>query len=219
MPDANEVTKQAVNPSDTIMHRTSVAHANPTPVKLKKAIVRTDGAGLKITNWCLTNRPGLPWFSTAATDATSSSDEPSSTTMVQGGRHGSLGAFVAHTELAKQATTKTMAEHEEQLNKLNGVRCELKDAMKAMALANAGMMAAIANNTEQNKVLTERVDGIGQKTDHIGQKTDQIIAALEQAGLTIPPGAPAPTTAPAAAPAPTRNPWSVVDGGERRRAR
>jgi hypothetical protein len=32
--DANEATKQAVGPSDMIMHRTSVAHANPTPVKL-----------------------------------------------------------------------------------------------------------------------------------------------------------------------------------------
>ena len=86
--DANEVTKQAVNPSDTIMHRTSVAHANPTPVKLKKAIVRTGGAGPKITNWCRTNRPGLPWFSTAPADATASSAEPSSTTIVQGGQHG-----------------------------------------------------------------------------------------------------------------------------------
>ena len=48
--DANEATQQTVNPGETNMHKTSVAHANPTPVKLKKAIVRTDGAGLKITN-------------------------------------------------------------------------------------------------------------------------------------------------------------------------
>ena len=33
---ANGSTKQKVNPSGMIMHRTSVAHANPTPVKLKK---------------------------------------------------------------------------------------------------------------------------------------------------------------------------------------
>ena len=32
--DANELTKQKVDPSGMIMHRTSMAHANPTPVKL-----------------------------------------------------------------------------------------------------------------------------------------------------------------------------------------
>ena len=32
--DANGSAKQTVDPSGTIMHRTSVAHANPTPVKL-----------------------------------------------------------------------------------------------------------------------------------------------------------------------------------------
>ena len=65
--------------------------------------MRTEGAGLKITNWYRTNRrPGLPWFSTAPEGAAASPAEPSSTTMVQGGRHGSLGAFVAHIELAKK---------------------------------------------------------------------------------------------------------------------
>ena len=83
--DANEATQQTVNPGDTNIHKTSVAHANLTPVKLKKAIVRTDGAGLKTTNWCRTNQPGLPWFSTAPADATVPLAEPSSTTMVQGG--------------------------------------------------------------------------------------------------------------------------------------
>ena len=34
--DANGQTKQKVDPSGVITHRTSVAHANPTPVKLKK---------------------------------------------------------------------------------------------------------------------------------------------------------------------------------------
>ena len=58
--DANEATQQTVNPGDTNMRKTSVAHANPAPVKLKKAIVCTEGAGLKITDWCRTNRPGLP---------------------------------------------------------------------------------------------------------------------------------------------------------------
>ena len=29
--DANEATQQTVNPGDTNMHKTSVAHANPTP--------------------------------------------------------------------------------------------------------------------------------------------------------------------------------------------
>ena len=50
--DANTVTNQTANPGDTNIHKTSVAHANP--------IVRTEGAGLKTTNWCRTNRPGLP---------------------------------------------------------------------------------------------------------------------------------------------------------------
>ena len=78
-------------------------------------IVRTDGAGLKITNWCRTNRPGLPWFSATPADATASSEESGLTTMVQGGRHGSMVAFVAHTELAKKVTTKMMAAHEDQI--------------------------------------------------------------------------------------------------------
>jgi len=186
---ANEATQQTVNPGDTNMHKTSVAHANPTPVKLKKAIVRTDGAGLKITNWCRTNRPGLPWFSTAPEDATASLEEPSPTTLVQGGRHVSLGAFVAYTELAKKESTKMMAEQEGQITKLNEARCEMKDAMTEMAKANANMMAAIGATGKQVTELTGRVDDISVKTDRNEKKTDRIIAALEKAGIVFPPDA------------------------------
>ena len=115
--DANGQTKQKVDPSGVIMHRTSVAHANPTTVKLKKAIVRTDGAGLKITNWCRTNRPGLPWFSVTPAEATAPTEEGSNA-VVKGGRHGSFGAFVAHTELAKKETTKTLEAQQGQITKL-----------------------------------------------------------------------------------------------------
>ena len=140
--DANEATQQTVNPGDTNMHKTPVAHANPTPVKLKKAIVRTDGAGLKITNWCRTNRPGLPWFSTAPEDAAASPAEPSSTMMVQRGRHGSLGAFVAHTELAKKESTTMLAKQEGRTTKLYESVVKTNEAMTEMAKANANMMAA-----------------------------------------------------------------------------
>ena len=186
--------------------------------------MRTDGAGLKVTNWCRTNRPGLPWFSATPAEATAPTEEPGSTAVVQGGRHGSFGAFVAHTELAKKATTKMMEAHEGQITKLNEERFDMKDAMKAMALANANMMAAITTKSDQTKVLTGRVDDIGQKTDQIGQKTDQIgqktdriIAALEKAGVAVSPDAAAPTTAPAATPAPpsgapkpAQNPWMAA---------
>ena len=191
---ANEATQQTVNPGDTNMHKTSVAHANPTPVKLKKAIVRTDGAGLKITNWCRTNQPRLLWFSTAPEGAAASLAEPSSTTMVQGGRHGSLGAFVAHTELAKKESTKKMAEQEGQITKLTAERCEMKDAMTEMAKANANMMAAIGATDTQVTELKGRVGDTGVKTDRNGGKTDRIIAALEKAGMVFPPDAPAAAT-------------------------
>ena len=83
--DANAATTQSVNPCDVELHKTSVAHANPTPVKLKKAIERTEEAGLKITNWFRTHRPGLPWFATAPEGAAAAPAGPSSTTVVQGG--------------------------------------------------------------------------------------------------------------------------------------
>ena len=218
---ANTVTTQTVNPGDANMHRTSVAHANPTPVKPKKAIVRTEGAGLKITNWFRTNRPGLPWFSTAPEGAAEASSEPSSTTMVQGGRHGSLGAFVAHTELAKKESTAMATKQEGRITKLD-------EAMVKSAEMIQNMMLAIGSNSQQTKALTGRVgdigekeDQIGQKTDHIGQKTDRIIAAVEKAGMAFPPAAPASATAPAAAFAqasggtkpPAHNAWVTATSG------
>ena len=158
--DANDKTKQQVDPSGAVMVRTSVAHANPTPVKLKKAIERTDGAAVKIANWCKTNRPGLPWFAATSEAATTSTEEPGSTAVVPGGRHGSFGAFVAHTELAKKETAKTMEAHETQITKANEERCDMKEAIKAMALASQNMMSAIATNSGETKVLSGRVDGI-----------------------------------------------------------
>ena len=47
---ANTVTKQPVDPSEASPHKTAVSHPNPTPIKLKKTIERTEGAGIKITN-------------------------------------------------------------------------------------------------------------------------------------------------------------------------
>ena len=212
--DANALTKQKVDPSGVVMHRTSVAHANPTPVKLKKAIVRTDGAGLKITNWCRTNRPGLPWFSTAPAEATASTEEVGSTAVVQGGRHGSFGAFVAHTELTKKQTTKTMAEHGGQLTKLDEAMAKSQEMLQTL-------MAAMGSNSKETKALSGRVDGIEQKTDQIGAKADRIIAALEQAGMAVSPDAAAATSAPAATPAPSsgapkpsaQNPWMTATSG------
>ena len=212
--DANGQTKQKVDPSGVIMHRTSVAHANPTPVKLKKTIVRTDGAGLKITNWCRTNRPGLPWFSATPAETTASSEEPGSTAVVQGGRHGSFGAFVAHTELTKKETTKTMEAHGGQLTKLDEAVAKSQEMLQTL-------MAALGSNNKETKVLSGRVDGIEQKTDQIDEKADRIIAALEKAGVAVPPDAAAPTTAPAATPAPpsgatkppAQNPWMTAPSG------
>ena len=211
--DANALTKQKVDPSGVVMHRTSVAHANPTPVKLKKAIVRTDGAGLKITDWCKTNRPGLPWFSTTPAEATASTEEAGSTAVVPGGRHGSFGAFVAHTELTKKETTKTMAEHGGQLTKLDAAMAKSQEMLQTL-------MAVMGSNSKETKELSGRVDGIEQKTDQIGAKADRIIAALEQAGMAVSPDAAAATRAPAATPAPpsgppkpAQNPWMTATSG------
>ena len=88
---------------------------------------------------------------------------------MQGGRHGSLGAFVAHTELVKNESTKMMAEQEGQITKLNEARCEMKDAMTEMAKANANMMAAIGATGKQVTELTGRVDDISVKTDRNGK--------------------------------------------------
>ena len=90
----------------------------------------------------------------------------------------------------------------------------MKDAMKAMALANANMMAAITMNSDQTKVLTGRVGDIGRKTD-------RTIEALEKHGMVFQPDAPAPTTAPAATPAPpgggakppAQNSWMTATSG------
>ena len=207
--DANAQTKQKVDPNGAIMHRTSVAHANPTPVKLKKAIVRTDGAGLKITDWCRKDRAGLPWFSTASA-AAMAPEEPGSTAVVPGGRHGTFGAFVAHTELTKKATTKTMEAQGGQITKLDEAVTKSQEMLQAL-------MGAMGANSQQTKALSGRVDGIDQKTD-------LIIAALEKAGVAVSPDAAAPTSAPAATSAPSggapkppaQNPWmSASSGGGR----
>ena len=159
--DANGQTKQKVDPSGVIMHRTPVAHANPTPVKLKKVIVRTDGAGLKITNWFRTNRPGLPWFSATPAEATASTvsmEEPGSTAVVPGGRHGTLGAFVAHTELAKKETTKTMEAHGGQITKLDEALAKSQEMLQTL-------MGAIGASNEKTQVLSGRVGQIDEKAD------------------------------------------------------
>ena len=214
--DANAMTKQTVDPSGVVMHRTSVAHANPTPVKLKKAIVRTDGAGLKITNWCKTNRPGLPWFSATPAEAAASTEEAGSTAIVQGGRHGSLGAFVAHTELAKKQTTKTMEEHGGQITTLGEAVAKSQEMLQTL-------MLAMGSNSKETKELSGRVDGVEQNTGQISAKVDQIIATLGQAGMAVSPAAAAATRAPAAtptppsgAPEPAQNPWmTAMSGGGR----
>ena len=207
--DANAQTKQKVDPNGAIMHRTSVAHANPTPVKLKKAIVRTDGAGLKITDWCRKDRAGLPWFSTASA-AAMAPEEPGSTAVVPGGRHGTFGAFVAHTELTKKATTKTMEAQGGQITKLDEAVTKSQEMLQAL-------MGAMGGISQQTNALSGRVDGIDQKTD-------LIIAALEKAGVAVSPDAAAPTSAPAATSAPSggapkppaQNPWmSASSGGGR----
>ena len=207
--DANAQTKQKVDPNGAIMHRTSVAHANPTPVKLKKAIVRTDGAGLKITDWCRKDRAGLPWFSTASA-AAMAPEEPGSTAVVPGGRHGTFGAFVAHTELTKKATTKTMEAQGGQITKRDEAVTKSQEMLQAL-------MGAMGGISQQTNALSGRVDGIDQKTD-------LIIAALEKAGVAVSPDAAAPTSAPAATSAPSggapkppaQNPWmSASSGGGR----
>ena len=211
--DANAQTKQKVDPNGVIMHRTSVAHANPTPVKLKKAIVRTDGAGLKITDWCRKDRAGLPWFSTASA-AAMAPEEPGSTAVVPGGRHGTFGAFVAHTELTKKETTKTMEAQGGQITKLDEAMAKSQEMLQTL-------MGALGANSQQTKALSGRVDGIDQKTDQIGAKTDRIIAALEKAGVAVSPDAAAPTSAPAATSAPSggapkppaQNPWMTASSG------
>ena len=154
------------------MHRTSVAHANPTPVKLKKAIVRTDGAGLKITDWCRKDRAGLPWFSTASA-AAMAPEEPGSTVVVPGGRHGTFVAFAAHTELTKKATTKTMEAQGGQITKLDEAVTKSQEMLQAL-------MGAMGGISQQTNALSGRVDGIDQKTD-------LIIAALEKAGVAVSP--------------------------------
>ena len=156
--DANTATTQSVNPCDVELHKTSVAHANPTPVKLKKAIERTEGAGLKITNWCRTHRPGLPWFATAPEGAAAAPAGPSSTTVVQGGRHGSLGAFVAHTEQAKMESTVMITKQEGRLSKLDEAMVKSNKMMRNLVMA-------IGPNDQQTKVLTGRVGVIGEKAD------------------------------------------------------
>ena len=140
-----------------------------------------------------------------------------STAVVQGGRHGSFGAFVAHTELAKKETTKTMEAHGGQLTKLDEAMAKSQEMLQTL-------MAAIGSNNKETKVLSGRVDGIEQKTDQIDEKADRIIAALEKAGVAVSPDAAAPTTAPAATPAPPSGatkpaPKPVDDGDERRWAR
>ena len=62
--------------------------------------------------------------------------------MVQRGRHGSLGAFVAHTELAKKESTTMLAKQEGRTTKLYESVVKTNEAMTEMAKANANMMAA-----------------------------------------------------------------------------
>ena len=117
---------------------------HPTPVKLKKAIERTEGAGLKITNWCRTHRPGLPWFATVPEGAAAAPAGLGSTTVVQGARHGSLGAFVAHT---KQANMESMV----MITKQEGRLSKLDEAMVRSTEMMQNLMKAIGTTDQQTK--------------------------------------------------------------------
>ena len=49
--------------------------------------------------------------------------------MVQGCRHGPLGAFVAHTKLAKKEPTTMMAKQEGRITKLDEARCDAGESL------------------------------------------------------------------------------------------
>ena len=149
--------------------------------------------------------------------------------MVQGGRHGSLGAFVAHTEQAKMESTAMMTKHEGRISKLDEAMVKSNEALTKSNEMMQNMILAIGSNGQQTKLLTGRID-------EIGEKTDRTIAALEKAGMIFPPAAPpakqqthgvAPAAAPASAPAPAaapapasgatkppaQNPWMAAKSG------
>ena len=83
---------------------------------------------------------------------------PSSTTVVQGGRHGSLCAFVAHTEQAKMESTVMITKQEGRLSKLDEAMVKSNKMMRNLVMA-------IGPNDQQTKVLTGRVGVIGEKAD------------------------------------------------------
>ena len=119
---ANSATKLPADPSKAASHKTAVSHQNPTPIKLKKAIECTEGAGTKTTDWCRSYRPGLPWFAAAeATGVASTPAGPSSTVVMPPGRYGSLGAFAAHTEAAKMESTAMITKQSGQISKLDEI--------------------------------------------------------------------------------------------------
>ena len=106
-----------------------------------------------------------------------------------------------------------MTKQEGQISKLDESVVKTNEAVAKSNEMMQNMMLAIGANSQQVKVkeLTGRVDDIGEKADRNREKTDRIIAALEKAGMVLPPAAPAPATAPAAASA--QNAWVTATSG------
>ena len=169
---ANLATKLPVDPSEAAPHKTAVSHKNPTPIKLKKALERTEGAGIKITDWRRSHRPGLPWFAAAEAGVASTPAGPSSTVVMSPGRYGSLDAFIAHTEAAKMESTAMTTKQSGQISKL-------EETMQKSAGMMQQLIQMTGANEQKTKALTEQVN-------KMGAKTDMIIEVLKVAGVAFP---------------------------------
>ena len=170
------MTKLPVDPSEAAPHKTAVSHQDPTPIKLKKAIERTEGAGIKITDWCRSYRPGLPWFAAAeASGVASTPSGPSSTVVMPPGRYGSLGAFVAHPEAAKMESAVSTA----MITKQPGQISKLDETMQKSAEMMQQLIQMAGANEQKTKALTEQAN-------EMGAKTDMVIEALKVASVEFP---------------------------------
>jgi hypothetical protein len=128
--EANTSTGLAVEPFDVEAVTTKGKRQNPTPVTLKRALMRKARYRNKLTQWCKADKPNYPWMaSLAAPDA----EPDAASTLLPSGRHANIGAFVSRTESETKGMKAEVASQSTQLVATQTAVQDLENMLKSVA--------------------------------------------------------------------------------------
>ena len=221
--DANAVANISIGPEGAAPHKSTPALVNPTPVKLKRAIERTEGAAVKITNWCRAHRPNLPWLAATGSTMPATAASLSNTELaLPSGRNATIATYVAEFDKAKSETAVAIKSHTGRLTSVENINADNVNMMRMMMESQRTSIARMDKQNDQIAALNTKVDSHSHKLDAIigalqahGLNIGQTVHAPAAQPMTQPPIAPAPDT-PAVTtppPPPMKSPWMTATTG------